>query len=213
MPKSDRTPDPLPSKEQVLAAIERAERHRRKLDDPVVYRGKPDQPGVLFATVKEHLGLARGGWTTIQLRPTWKALEAAGLIEQFRASSLTLWRLTTAGQKHLDAARKAGKVGALPESPQHRHWRQARQIATVHISEFREHLRRLLADATGLLDAHDPANSDTWHALGRRLEFACEALASASYCLYEWPEPDDSRADLTPHGKGDRRTPQHYVKA
>jgi hypothetical protein len=135
------------------------------------------------------------------------------LIEQFRARSLTLWRLTNPGQKHLDAARKAGKVGTLPESPQHRHWRQARQVATAHISEFREHLRKLLADATGLLDAHDPANSDTWHALGRRMEFACEALASASYCLQEWPEPDDSRADCTPHGKGDRRTPQHYVKA
>lgn len=213
MPKSDRTPKPLPSAEQVLAAIERGERHRRKLDDPALYRDKPDQPGVLFATIKEHLGLAPGGWTTIQLRPTSKALEGAGFIEQFRARGLTLWRLTNAGQKRLDAARKAGKVAALPESPQHRHWREARIVATNHVGEFREHLRELLAEATGLLDAHDPADSDTWHALGRRLEFACNALASASHCLYEWLEPDDSRADLSPHGKGDRRTPQHYVKA
>jgi hypothetical protein len=84
--------------------------------------------------------------------------------------------------------------------------------AREHVSEFREYLRELLAEATGLLDAHDPADSDTWHALGRRLEFACEALASASYCLYEWPEPDDSRADLSPRGKGDRRTPNTTSK-
>jgi len=107
----------MPSKELVLAAIERAELHRMKHDDPILYRGKPDRPGVLLATVKEHLGLVRGGWSTIRLRPTWEELKAARLIEQGRANGLVVWKLSSLGQKQLDRARQAGDIGSLPESP------------------------------------------------------------------------------------------------
>src|SRR5271167_896031 len=39
MPAKKPTPEAMPSKELVLAAIERAERHRIKLDDPSRYKG------------------------------------------------------------------------------------------------------------------------------------------------------------------------------
>ena len=58
-----------------------------------------------------------------------------------------------------------------------------------------------MADATGLLDAHESADSDAWEAIGRRLKEACKRMESASYCLLEWAEPDDSQADPTPPRK------------
>jgi hypothetical protein len=201
MPKSDRTPEPMPSKELVLAAIERAERHRITHDDHEPNRSRADERGVWLAVIKEHLGLAPGGWTTIRLRPTWDELKAAGLITQSRRRGFVVWTLTSAGQKSLDAARKAGTLGQLPESPQHRHWREARSIAASRLSQFQHGLQRVLGEAAGLLDAHEQPDSDTWNALGKRLSYACAALESASYCLHEWPEPDDSRADITPPGK------------
>jgi hypothetical protein len=169
MPAKKRTPEAMPSKELVLAAIERAELHRMRHDDYDRYRGKPDRPGVLLATIKEHLGLARGGWSTIRLRPTWDELQATGLIEQSRRSGMVAWKLTSTGQAHLDRARLTGDIGALPESPQHRHWREARATATTRIGEFGQKLQAVLGEAAGLLDAHDPADSETWHAIGQRL--------------------------------------------
>ncbi|MGA2455928.1 MAG: hypothetical protein ABSG93_20690 [Solirubrobacteraceae bacterium] len=210
MPKEKRTPDAMPSDELLFAAIERAECHRIKHDDPELHRGKPDQPGVLFATIKEHAGVRQGGWTTIQLRPAWERLENAGLIEQARLRGMTVWTLTSAGQKHLDAARAASEVGQLPESPQHRYWRESREIASRRIGEFGELLRKELADATGLLDAHDTPDSDAWHAISRRLQRACERLESASYCLLEWPEPDDSAPDIPPKHKVGRRSVNRF---
>jgi len=210
MPAKKRTPEAMPSKELVLAAIERAERHRTKHDDPARYRSKPDRPGVLLATIKEHLGLALGGWTTIRLRPTWNELELAGLIEQSRRHGVAVWQLTNTGQKRLALARKAGEAGSLPESPQHRQWREARTIARKRIGEFSEMLRAVLGEATGLLDSHDTTHSDTWHALSQRLHRACERLESASYCLHEWPEPDDSQPDISPARNAGRRGIQRF---
>jgi hypothetical protein len=203
MPSKKRTPEAMPSKELVLAAIERAELHRHKHDDS-------DQPGVLLATVKEHLGLARGGAATIRLRPTWNELQAAGLIEQGRTLGRVVWKLTSAGRGHLARARQVGDIGSLPESPQHRQWREAHAVAAERIGEFGEKLKALLDEAAGLLDAHDIRDSGTWHTLGQRLQRACERLESASYCLHEWPEPDDSRPDTTPQRKGGCRNIRRF---
>jgi len=199
MPKTDRTREESQSDGLVLAAIERAERHPRG-----------DQPGVLLATVKEHLGLARGGWSTRQLRPKLEALEAAGLIEQSRRHSLNLWGLTSTGRRRLDSARNAHELGTLPEAPQHRAWREARSAAGDRVAEFREDLRRALDQATDLLDAQ--AQSGTYFELGARLQRACARLGSAIYCLNEWPEPDDTRADIDdpPFGHGGRRNPRAW---
>lgn len=211
MPAKKPTPEAMPSKELVLAAIERAQLHRIKHDDPKPYRGMPGRPGVLLSVIKQHLGLAPGGATTVRLRPTWNELQAAGLIEQGRANGMTVWKLTDAGKKHLVRTRKAaGDIGPLPESPQHQQWREARTIAGQRVGEFGEMLQALLGEAAGMLDAHDPADSDAWHALGERLQRACERLASANYCLHEWAEPDDSRPDTPPYRKAERRSVQRF---
>ncbi len=210
MPAKKPTPEAMPSKELVLAAIERAELHRIKHDDPVLYKGKPHRPGVLLSVIKQHLGLAPGGATTVRLRATWNELHAASLIEQGRANGMTVWKLTDAGKQHLTRARQAADIGPLPEAPQHRYWREARAIAANRSEEFGDMLQALLGEAAGMLDAHDPADSDAWHALGHRLQRACERLASANYCLYEWPEPDDSRPDTPAYRKAERRSIQRF---
>ncbi|HLH14215.1 MAG TPA: hypothetical protein VKV16_05455, partial [Solirubrobacteraceae bacterium] len=60
----------------------------------------------------------------------------------------------------------------------------------------RERVRERLHEACSLLDASVPADSDAWLELAEQLHAACRRLASASYCLYEWDEPDDARADI-----------------
>ncbi len=46
------------------------------------------------------------------------------------------------------------------------------------------------------------ASADEWLVLGRRLSFECRRLASARYCLHEWPEPDDAERDADDIGAG-----------
>lgn len=212
MPDEKRTREAMPSKELVLAAIERAERHRIRHTDPDLDRGRPERPGVPLSIVKEHLGLAPGGWTTIRLRPHWNELKEAGLIAQSRRNGFDVWTLTSAGQQQLDAIRDAGTLGALPESPQHRHWREAHDIAGRRIGQFRDHLEQVLHEAIGVLDAHDQPNSDGWYAQSQQIRDAYERVESASHCLNEWPEPDDSRADIAPRWRAGRRDIRRFDK-
>ena len=188
MPANKPMPEKI-SEEMVLAAIDRAIRHSRL----------SETADVLLATVKEHLGLPRHGGATRQLRPTWDALERAGLIECSRRHSLTLWKLTSAGKKHLEAATPA----SLPESPQHRNWREARQAAAQHIDRLRDELGAALSDASELLDA-DSYDSAKLHETGNSLQRACAHLGSATYCLSEWAEPDDAQADVPADHAGRR---------
>jgi len=150
----------------------------------------------LLATFKEHLGLSRDGWSTRKLRPQLDRLLAAGLIEQLRRSGLDVWSLTDVGRRRLAAARRAGGIPTLPEAPQHRVWREARSQAGQRIESFRKDMRQRLDAAISLLDAGDETNSDAWLAIGERLQFGCKRLASATYCLSEWSEPDDRTADV-----------------
>jgi hypothetical protein len=165
MPKTKPTPIKLPSDELLLAALERAERHGAR-------RGVP------LATIKEHLGLPGGSWSSYQLRPQRDRLEATGLIEQFRTCGVVVWSLTDSGHRRLAAVRRSRAIPPLPESPQHRAWREARAAAGEHVGEFREELQAALGDAAGLLDAHETANSDTWQAIGQRLKHACERIGN-----------------------------------
>jgi hypothetical protein len=87
-------------------------------------------------------------------------------------------------------------VPDLPESPQHRAWRNARTAAANEIERFARSLGADLDRATRLLEADPPARSDAWFELGERVQRAAWRLASAGYCLREWSEPDDSRADV-----------------
>lgn len=204
MPKTKRIPGEPPAPELLLAAIDRAYRHRRNTE----------QPGVSAAAVKEHLGLPHTGATTLRLRPTWQALQADGLIERTRRGSRVSWRLTRTGHGRLATAQRAGKIGSLPESPQHLRWREAHTMAGERIGGFREELRQALDETAGLLDSGHEAPSETWLELQERLNTACGRLGSATYCLREWIEPDDSRADIDepPYGHGARRETQRWDK-
>lgn len=82
-----------------------------------------------------------------------------------------------------------------PESPQHRKWRHSRTLAGNRIAGFREALRMSMAEVGALLDA-EQTPSDTWFEFGKRLSAECRRLGSATYCLFEWAEPDDARADV-----------------
>jgi hypothetical protein len=82
----------------------------------------------------------------------------------------------------------------LPESPQHRRWRQAHALAELEIGRYRRELGNTLRDGLALLESDAPAHSDVWQALERRLARSCSRVTSATYCA-EWAEPDDSLPD------------------
>jgi len=195
MPATKPTPEQPPSEGLLLAAIDRAYRHRRRSENP----------GVRLASVKEHLGLEGGGASTRRLRPLWDGLRAACLIEPSEPRGQPLWRLTSAGVERLQAARKSGGELELPESPQHRDWREARSTASEQITSFRGELRAALADAADLLVIEPPTESDSWREAGERLQRASSRVGWAVYCLSEWAEPDDSEADIAPDPYRGRR--------
>lgn len=197
MPKSDRTPEEYPPDELVLAAIDRASRHR----------AAPRDPGETLAEIKRHLNLPHHSGTTRRLLPQLEALKAAGLTERTRRHSRDLWLLTDTGDQRLEALRRAGELGSLPEPPQHRAWREAQVAASERIAGFRGELRGALDQAIRLLEADHGSDSNTWFELSEHLRHAGRLYASAIHCLREWPEPDDSQADTDdpPYGQRGRR--------
>jgi hypothetical protein len=183
----------------VLAATERAERH---------HRGPAD--GVTLGEVIEHLGFARVGWTTSSLRPQIDAFLAAGALVPFRRFGIDFLKMSTNGRRRLARARRARGI-ALPESPQHRAWRHARQQATEQIGEMRQLFRETLAEADRLLSS-EQTSSDAWYALAPRLHTTCRQLGSVTHCLREWPEPDDTHPDHdTLPTRGDNRISRRIV--
>jgi hypothetical protein len=166
---------------QILAAIHRAEIH-------------DEQDDASRADIAAHLGFAHNSWTTKRLRPQLDALRSAGRIRPVRRNGLDLLTLTDAGHRALEEAQSSGAV-ILPESPQHRKWRHSRTMAGDRIDGFREALRTSMAEVGALLDA-EQAPSDAWFEFGKRLSAECKRLGSATYCLFEWAEPDDAQADV-----------------
>ena len=92
------------------------------------------------------------------------------------------------------AARGAGGRPPLPESPQHRDWRNARTTSAHEIDRFGLSLRVRLKMRCSR-STNGRALSDAWFELADALRRGCRRLGSASHCLYEWPEPDEV-ADL-----------------
>jgi hypothetical protein len=161
----------------VLAAIDRAERHR----------GRPGAPVWL---IFEHLGIPR---RSRRVRVQLQALVQDGAIEQRRAHGVNIWALAASGRRRLQ---EVGRVD-LPESPQHCQWRNARTLAAHEIERFRAGMHDLANEASTLLG--DTPDSDAWFELADRLHRAARRLGSATYCLHEWMEPDDDRADIDDH--------------
>lgn len=168
----------------LLAAVERAALHNG-----------PRRRGVLLREFFAHLGFLYNGAATRQLRPQMDALIAFGALEQERQGRIRLLLLTDTGRRRLVQARRQRPV-VLPESPQHRLWRHSRAAANERIDGYREGLRGLLDQAVALLDAGTQTESDAWFCLAKRLSAAAGGVGAAVYCLTEWAEPDDARADI-----------------
>jgi hypothetical protein len=192
MPDPDREPRSAPTgapcDELILAAVDRAARHRAR-----------DTPAVPVWAILDHLTLPRRSAAARHVGSRLSALHVAGWLESARRHGIATWALTSAGRRRLQSARGAGRLPALPESPQHRAWRNAHTTAGQEIERFRASLREQLREAALALDADPTPHSDDWFELGDALQRAFRRLASASYCLHEWLEPDDAHADLD-HG-------------
>jgi ribosome-binding protein aMBF1 (putative translation factor) len=183
MSSTETVPDPL-----VLAAIDRAERH-----DP------HDRSGVPVWRVYDHLSIAKRSGPARRVRARLDALETAGSVVRSRRHGTPTWALTSTGRRRLTLARRAGNVRELPESPQQRAWRDAKTTAALEIDRFLSRLRDALDDAARLLDSSPAVTSDAWFELGERLHRDCRRVGSATYCLREWNEPDDTRPDVDDH--------------
>lgn len=167
----------------VLAAVERAERHEQEEE-------------VLTSELTAHLGFEGGPSTNKHLWPRLEELRRAGLLTTTERRGEPLWSLTSVGRERLDKERDAGEVGDLPESPQHRAWRHAREQAAVRIEGFKAELTEAVEGADDLINQYRPVMAEEWFALHTRLRWASWRFASAAYCLTEWPEPDDQFPDV-----------------
>ncbi|MGO9761050.1 MAG: hypothetical protein ACLP1Q_07310 [Solirubrobacteraceae bacterium] len=176
------------SDNEVLTAVERAERHREPQNR--------DEHGVPWWVIVEHLGFVGSGWTTRQLRPQVEGLVFGGLLETSRRHSRTYWALTSAARERLAAWRQGGEVIELHESPQHRTWRMARSYSAENIDRLRAEVSSDLDRAGALLARGRSTRSDAFFDLKEHLSRRLWRLGSVTHCLYEWPEPDDATADV-----------------
>lgn len=206
MPDLDRphtTRAQAPTDALILAAIERAARHHP--------RGARAIPAW---TILEHLGIRERSPGARHVRSRLHALCAAGSLQRAARHGVAAWELTGLGLRRLRRARRSGEDVLLPEAPQHQAWRIARTAAAQEIERFRVDVRARLGHAGELLDASEPPPSDAWLELAEQLRWACRRLASASYCLREWDEPDDDRADIDERldAEDERLAPQERAR-
>jgi hypothetical protein len=171
----------IPSEQLVLAAIDRADRHRRRPAE-----------GVSRWEVLEHLAVGRRAKAARVVKARLDALTDSDVLAREKRHGTFLWRLTATGRRRLEHAHPT----VLPESPQHRRWREARDRAPSEARQGREQLSDALREARKLLDQEQAASSDAWFLASIRLAEACITLAGATYCLSEWEEPDDTKADI-----------------
>jgi hypothetical protein len=177
----------IPTDETLLAAIRRAALH-----DP---RGRGRTP---IWTLLEHLDIPRRTVRARAVRARLLALERRGWLEQLSTRGVPTWALTSSGTRRLKRAERLGFEIALPESPQHRTWRQAQTLAAREIERFAERLRVSTVEVELLTqsDRLEEIPSDRWLELGARMARDARLLASAQHCMSEWPEPDEDSADV-----------------
>jgi hypothetical protein len=185
----------VPDEILLLAAIDRAARHGegRSLKRVGARKGTKDRIGVPIFFVARHLGDPPGTRIRRQLRKRLDEATESGWLECLGSSDPTVWVLTPKGRQAL--ARHQGRVSAatraLPESPQHQAWREARHIAELQIAELRNQIRSALGQSSAVA-----GKESTESAVWLRLADASQRLAGATYCLYEWQEPDDAKFDV-----------------
>lgn len=167
----------------VLAAVERSRRH-----DSFTSRRQ----------VAHHLGFKHRAATTRGLRPQLEALRDDGsLVTKKQSSGGEVWLLTRRGSARLVAARRGDSLERLPESPQHRKWRHAREAADREIDGIRRTASTAVDEAHTLLTEGPaaPPQSERALELCERLHWQLWRLGAALYCLDEWPEPVDGQRD------------------
>lgn len=176
------SPPEIITDDVILAALRRAECHHG-------YQGAPDWE------VLEHLAITSRSKMGRQVKARLPELVQAGFLEQGRKSGIGQWAFTPKGRKHLAQVPEA--AASLPESPQHRRWRDARDAAEEEIEGFYLRLRDCVDATADLLSMPMPPgpSSDAWFEVGENLHRACRRLASASYCLHEWVEPSEDKAE------------------
>jgi hypothetical protein len=184
----------VPDHVLLLAAIDRAGRHGegRSLKR-VGERRARGRIGIPIFFLARHLGYPPRTRIRRQLRNQLDEATEKGWLERSDSPDPTVWALTAKGRSEL--VRHQGRVSAatraLPESPQHEAWREARRVAGLQIAELRERLREALANSSTV-----PDKESTESAVWLRLADASQRLGAATYCLYEWPEPDDLKLDV-----------------
>jgi hypothetical protein len=151
---------------------------------------------VLTSVLSEHLGFVPEPDTNRPLVPRLEGLRRAGLLTSTERRGEPFWGLTDIGRERLEAGRESGEVDDLPEPPQHRAWRHARVKAAVRIEGFRQDLNDAVAEANRRLDQLRPVMAREWFEVREQLRLASWRLASATYCLTEWPEPEDGEPDV-----------------
>jgi DNA-binding MarR family transcriptional regulator len=192
MPTCELGPTGSVSEVEVLAALARAEVHKRR-------RAR----GIYLSDIANHLGWRFNGAATLRLRPHLGRLVAAGLVETEEPPEYKrrtqLWATTAGGRARLASD---GPV-ELPESPLHRRWRQDRDVAAWALDSVRAEAAEVLDEARALLNEEEgrpPLTDDYVYALVRRFEAKVGALALAIRMCEQWPEPSDAAADDPPAG-------------
>jgi len=185
----DRPPGPV----AVLAALSRAQLHR----------GAACAAVPVWAILAQ-LDLPRRSRGAREAVKVLTQLRAAGAVEAGRRHGVEVWSITAGGRALLHNA--SSGAARLPESPQHRAWRDARTLAREEIGRIRAALYESLREAEEMLRGGRPYRSEDWFALAERLRGRAWTLGSATYCLHEWEEPDDGEADLDRAGGGRRNT-------
>jgi hypothetical protein len=177
------TPTNAAADTTLLAAVERAERHQTRPDT-----------GVPIWTILDHLDIRKRTAAARHIRTRLAELQTTDQLLHGKRNGIETWTLTAAGHEQLTASRDAGELAELPESPQHRTWRNARTTATQEITRFRDELTDELEAALALL--HDAHDSDSLYALAEHLNHNIKRLASATHCAHEWQEPNDTTTDI-----------------
>jgi hypothetical protein len=177
------------SEMEVLAALARAELHAR--------RWYPQ-----LSDIAHHLGWRYSGAATRRLRPHLERLSAAGLVAAVEPPAYKMssqkWVTTDAGRRRLASSPPV----ELPESPQHRRWRQDRDVAAWARDAARREAWVLIEELEDLLAGRPEARpilSEGWaYRASRRFEEAFRDYALATRMWEQWPEPSDLAADDAP---------------
>jgi hypothetical protein len=185
--RDERTPGKpeAPSAELVLAAIDRAITQQ--------FRPVPDTSADAIA---QHLALSRRSGLWRQVRRRLLELEDTGELQKGRRNGLDVWTLTAAGRERLTRAVRAGRVPVLPDSPQRERWRDARRLAAAEAERFTTELSATLEEGQRMLGEPSLTAAD-WLTLAGRLKVAAERVGAVTFCLHEWPEPQDDGPDTS----------------